>query len=73
MENILLTNYKPDYVNNVMTISFTIHNLAISSEVSISMDDFNAAIVQGADGVKQKVLSDLIVSLQALQPTEETK
>lgn len=73
MENILLTNYKPDYVNNVMTISFTIHNLAISSEVSISMNEFNAAIVQGADGVKQKVLSDLIVSLQALQPTEETK
>ncbi|MCK3675853.1 hypothetical protein [Lactiplantibacillus plantarum] len=71
MDSLLITNYKPDYNNNIMTISFVIKNLAISSEITITMDDFNTAIAGGAGGadrVKLKVLNTLIDSLTALKP-----
>ena len=73
MDSILITNYKPDYTNNIMTISIQINTLAISSQVSITMDEFNAAIVGGVDNVKLKVLNTLIDSLTALRPTSEEK
>ena len=73
MDSILITNYKPDYTNNIMTISVQINTLAISSQVSITMDEFNTAIVEGVDNVKLKVLNTLIDSLTALRPTSETK
>jgi hypothetical protein len=73
MDNILITNYKPDYTNNIMTISIQINSLAISSQVSIAMDEFNTAIVGGVDNVKLKVLDTLINSLTALRPTNESK
>ena len=44
MDSILITNYKPDYTNNIMTISVQINTLGISSQVSITMDEFNTAI-----------------------------
>lgn len=72
MDSILITNYKPDYTNNIMTISIQINTLAISSQVSITMDDFNTAIVGGVDNVKLKVLNTLIDSLNALKPTTTT-
>ncbi|WP_445618549.1 hypothetical protein [Lactiplantibacillus plantarum] len=74
MDSILITNYKPDYTNNIMTISIQINTLAISSQVSITMDDFNTAIVGagGADRVKLKVLNTLIDSLTALKPVTTT-
>ncbi|QCS76891.1 hypothetical protein FEM46_06210 [Lactiplantibacillus plantarum subsp. plantarum] len=72
MDSILITNYKPDYTNNIMTISIQINTLGISSQVTISMDDFNTAIVSGLDGVKLKVLTTLIDSLNALKPTTTT-
>lgn len=71
MDSILITNYKPDYTNNIMTISIQINTLGISSQVSITMDDFNTAIAGGAGGtdrVKLKVLNTLIDSLTALKP-----
>jgi len=73
MDSILITNYKPDYTNNIMTISVQINTLAISSQVSITMDEFNTAIVGGVDNVKLKVLSTLIDSLTALRPTNKEK
>jgi hypothetical protein len=73
MNNILITNYKPDYTNNIMTISIQINTLAISSQVSITMDEFNTAIIGGVDNVKLKVLNTLIDSLTALRPTSEEK
>lgn len=75
MDNILITNYKPDYTNNIMTISIQINTLGISSQVSITMDDFNTAIAGGAggiDNVKLKVLNTLIDSLTALKPVTTT-
>ncbi|MBP5841662.1 hypothetical protein J8137_03755 [Lactiplantibacillus plantarum] len=72
MDSILITNYKPDYTNNIMTISIQINTLGISSQVTISMDDFNTAIVSGLDGVKLKVLNTLIDSLTALKPVTAT-
>ncbi|AUI79080.1 hypothetical protein ACA593_04780 [Lactiplantibacillus pentosus] len=72
MDSILITNYKPDYTNNIMTISIQINTLAISSQVSIAMDDFNTAIVGGVDNVKLKVLNTLIDSLNALKPVTTT-
>ena len=72
MDSILITNYKPDYTNNIMTISIQINTLAISSQVSITMDDFNTAIVGGIDNVKLKVLTTLIDSLTALKPVTTT-
>lgn len=75
MDSLLITDYKPDYNNNIMTISFTIKNLAISSEITITMDDFNTAIAGGAGGadrVKLKVLNTLIDSLTALKPVTTT-
>ncbi|ATL78521.1 MULTISPECIES: hypothetical protein [Lactiplantibacillus] len=72
MDSILITNYKPDYTNNIMTISIQINTLAISSQVSITMDDFNTAIVGGIDNVKLKVLNTLIDSLTALKPVTTT-
>jgi len=56
-----------------MTISVQINTLAISSQVSITMDEFNTAIVGGVDSVKLKVLNTLIDSLTALRPTSEEK
>lgn len=73
MNNILITNYKPDYTNNIMTISIQINTLAISSQVSITMDEFNTAIIGGVDNVKLKVLNTLIDSLTVLRPTSEEK
>lgn len=73
MDNILITNYKPDYTNNIMTISIQINSLAISSQVSIAMDEFNTAIMGGVDNIKLKVLNTLIDSLTALRPTSEEK
>ncbi|ETY74066.1 hypothetical protein LFAB_09040 [Lactiplantibacillus fabifermentans T30PCM01] len=72
MDSILITNYKPDYTNNIMTISIQINTLGISSQVTISMDDFNTAIGSGADDVKLKVLNTLIDSLTALKPVTTT-
>lgn len=75
MDNILITNYKPDYTNNIMTISIQINTLGISSQVSITMDDFNAAIAGdagGVDRVKLNVLNNLIDSLKALRPDSTT-
>lgn len=75
MDSLLITNYKPDYNNNIMTISFVIKNLAISSDITITMDDFNTAIAGGAggiDNVKLKVLDTLIDSLAALKPVTTT-
>ena len=75
MDSILITNYKPDYTNNIMTISIQINTLGISSQVSITMDDFNTAIASGAggtDAVKLKVLNTLIDSLTALKPATTT-
>ena len=46
----MITNYKPDYTNDIMTISFQINTLGINAQVSITMDDFNAAIAGGAGG-----------------------
>ncbi|AYE57952.1 hypothetical protein CO218_01495 [Lactiplantibacillus plantarum] len=71
MDSILIKNYKPDYTNNIMTISIQINTLGISSQVSITMDDFNTAIAGGAGGtdmVKLKVLNTLIDSLTVLKP-----
>ncbi|MCT3259019.1 hypothetical protein EFO87_11335 [Lactiplantibacillus plantarum] len=77
MDSILITNYKPDYTNDIMTISIQINTLGISSQVSITMGDFNAAIAGGAGGtdrVKLKVLNTLIDSLTVLKPvTTNTK
>ncbi|BEI53584.1 hypothetical protein [Lactiplantibacillus plantarum] len=72
MDSILITNYKPDYTNNIMTISIQVNTLAISSQVSITMDEFNTAIKAGIDSVKLKVLTTLIDSLTALKPTTTT-
>ena len=72
MDSILITNYKPDYTNNIMTISVQINTLGISSQVTISMDDFNTAIAGGVDNVKLKVLNTLIDSLTALKPVTTT-
>ncbi|KZU90907.1 hypothetical protein A1D15_0384 [Lactiplantibacillus plantarum] len=72
MDSILITNYKPDYTNNIMTISIQINTLGISSQVTISMDDFNTAIATGIDNVKLKVLNTLIDSLTALKPVTTT-
>lgn len=75
MDSILITNYKPDYTNNIMTISIQINTLGINSQVSITMDDFNTAIAGGdggADRVKLKVLNTLIDSLTALKPVNTT-
>ncbi|PKX64568.1 hypothetical protein [Lactiplantibacillus plantarum] len=73
MDSILITNYKPDYTNNIMTVSIQINTLGISSQVSITMDDFNAAITSGhIDAVKLKVLNTLIDSLTALKPVTTT-
>ncbi|MCT3234194.1 hypothetical protein [Lactiplantibacillus plantarum] len=72
MDSILITNYKPDYTNNIMTISIQINTLGISSQVTISMDDFNTAIVGGIESVKLKVLTTLINSLTVLKPTTTT-
>ncbi|AVE82474.1 hypothetical protein [Lactiplantibacillus plantarum] len=75
MDSILITNYKPDYTNNIMTISIQINTLGINSQVSITMDDFNTAIAGGAGGadrVKLKVLNTLIDSLTALKPVTTT-
>ncbi|MCT3295512.1 hypothetical protein [Lactiplantibacillus pentosus] len=75
MDSLLITNYKPDYNNNIMTISFVIKNLAISSEITITMDDFNTAIAGGAGGadrIKLKVLNTLVDSLTALKPVTTT-
>jgi hypothetical protein len=75
MDNILITNYKPDYTNNIMTISVQINSLGISSQVSITMDEFNNAIsgnAGGVDRVKVKVLNTLIDGLKALRPDSTT-
>ncbi|AUV72036.1 hypothetical protein [Lactiplantibacillus plantarum] len=72
MDSILITNYKPDYTNNIMTISIQINTLGIGSQVTISMDDFNTAIATGVDNVKLKVLNTLIDSLTALKPVTTT-
>lgn len=75
MDKILITNYKPDYTNNIMTISVQINTLGINAQVSITMDDFNTAIAGGAGGadrVKLKVLNTLIDSLTALKPVTMT-
>lgn len=75
MDKILITNYKPDYTNDIMTISFQINTLGINAQVSITMDYFNAAIAGGAGGadrVKLKVLNTLIDSLTALKPATTT-
>ena len=75
MDNLLITNYKPDYTNNIMTISIQINSLGISSQVSITMDEFNKAMTGGAGGVdmiKFKVLDTLIDSLTALKPVTTT-
>lgn len=78
MDSILITNYKPDYTNDIMTISIQINTLGINSQVSITMGDFNAAIAGGAGGtggtdrVKLKVLNTLIDSLTALKPVTTT-
>ena len=72
MDNLLITNYKPDYTNNIMTISIQVNTLAISSQVSITMDEFNTAVKAGIDSVKLKVLTTLIDSLTALKPTTTT-
>ncbi|KAF0384922.1 hypothetical protein [Pediococcus acidilactici] len=75
MDKIFITNYKPDYTNNIMTISVQINTLGINAQVSITMDDFNAAIsggAGGADRVKLKVLNTLIDSLTALKPVTTT-
>ena len=75
MDKILITNYKPDYTNDIMTISVQINTLGINAQVSITMDDFNAAIAGGAGGadrVKLKVLNTLIDSLTALKPVTTT-
>ncbi|KAF0335196.1 hypothetical protein GBO93_08185 [Pediococcus acidilactici] len=75
MDKIFVTNYKPDYTNNIMTISVQINTLGINAQVSITMDDFNAAIsggAGGADRVKLKVLNTLIDSLTALKPVTTT-
>ena len=75
MDSILITNYKPDYTNNIMTISIQINTLGISSQVSITMDEFNTAIAGGAGGadrVKLKVLNTLIDRLTALKPVTTT-
>ena len=75
MDNILITNYKPDYTNNIMTISIQINTLAISSQVSVTMDEFNKAMAGdagGVDRVKVNVLNNLIDSLTALKPVTTT-
>lgn len=72
MDSLLITNYKPDYNNNIMTISFTIKNLMISSESTISMDDFNAAIANGVEAIKKLVLNSLITALSAMLPDDTT-
>lgn len=72
MDSLLITNYKPDYNNNIMTISFTIKNLMISSESTISMDDFNAAIANGVEAIKKLVLNSLITALSAMLPDNTT-
>ncbi|BEI49759.1 hypothetical protein [Lactiplantibacillus plantarum] len=75
MDNLLITNYKPDYTNNIMTISIQINSLGISSQVSITMDEFNKAMAGdagGVDRVKVKVLNTLIDSLMALRPDTTT-
>ena len=75
MDKILVTNYKPDYTNDIMTISVQINTLGINAQVSITMDDFNTAIAGGAGGadrVKLKVLDTLIDSLTALKPVTTT-
>ncbi|WP_024624365.1 hypothetical protein [Lactiplantibacillus fabifermentans] len=72
MDSLLITNYKPDYNNNIMTISFTIKSLAISSESTISMDDFNTAIASGVEAIKELVLNSLITALSAMLPDDTT-
>ncbi|MBO2712490.1 hypothetical protein DA799_11915 [Lactiplantibacillus plantarum] len=75
MDKILITNYKPDYTNNIMTISVQINTLGINAQVSITMDEFNTAIAGGAGGydrVKLVVLNTLIDSLTALRPDTTT-
>lgn len=75
MDKILVTNYKPDYTNDIMTISVQINTLGINAQVSITMDDFNTAIAGGAGGadrVKLKVLDTLIDSLTTLKPVTTT-
>lgn len=75
MDNILITNYKPDYTNNIMTISIQINSLGISSQVSITMDEFDKAMAGdagGVDRVKVNVLNNLIDSLMALRPDNTT-
>ena len=71
MDKILITNYKPDYINDIMTISVQINTLGINAQVSITTDEFNTAIAGGAGGfdrIKLKVLNKLIDSLTALKP-----
>lgn len=75
MDKILVTNYKPDYTNDIMTVSVQINTLGINAQVSITMDEFNTAIAGGAGGadrVKLKVLNTLIDSLTALKPVTTT-
>lgn len=72
MDSLLITNYKPDYTNNIMTISFTIKNLAISSDSTIPMDDFNTAIASGVETIKKLVLNSLIAALNAMLPEDTT-
>ena len=72
MDSILITNYKPDYTNNIMTISVQINTLAISSQVSITMDDFNTAIASGVSAIKLLVLNNLITVLSAMLPETTT-
>lgn len=75
MDKILITNYKPDYTNNIMTVSVQINNLGINAQVSITMDEFNTAIAGGAGGydrTKLVVLNTLIDSLTALKPVTTT-
>lgn len=75
MDKILITNFKPDYTNNIMTISIQINTLGINAQVDITTDDFDNAIAGGAGGfdrVKLKVLDTLIDSLTALKPVTTT-
>lgn len=72
MDSLLITNYKPDYTNNIMTISFTIKNLAISSDSTIPMDDFNTAIASGVSAIKLLVLNNLITVLSSMLPETTT-
>nr|WP_027822920.1 hypothetical protein [Lactiplantibacillus plantarum] len=75
MDKILITNFKPDYTNNIMTISVQINTLGINAQVDITTDDFDNAIAGGAGGfdrVKLKVLNTLIDSLTALKPVTTT-